>query len=125
MTQQEKINQAINTYTWIFTHFGGYSEDAKQAFEYVFKQVFRDGIEWAEENPPQDVINLNDIWHPVTKQPIGKDWKILCEDKSDCYWVESKCSLSPFYSNWQKYAEDVELNRWAYISDLLPKGGKK
>ena len=125
MTREEKINQAINTYTWIFTHFGGYSEDAKQAFEYVFKQVFRDGIEWADENLPQDVVNLNDIWHPANEEPEDNNWEILLEDKIGDYWVEGECSVSFFYDSWQKYAEDVGLTRWAYISDLLPKGGKK
>ena len=81
--------------------------------------------EWADNNHPEDVVNLNDIWHPADKQPVGKDWKILLENKIGDYWVEGKCSVFFFYDSWQKYAEDVGLTRWAYISDLLPKGGKK
>lgn len=81
--------------------------------------------EWADNNHPEDVVNLNDIWHPADKQPVGKGWKILIEDKSGCYWVEGKCSVYSFYDSWQNYVENFELTRWAYISDLLPKGGKK
>lgn len=27
--------------------------------------------------------------------------------------------------NWKEWANGINIKRWAYISDLLPKGGKK
>lgn len=78
---------------------------------------FEAGAKWADEHP----VN---VWHPADEQPVGRDWKILIEDKSGCYWVEGKCSVYSFYDSWQKYVENFELTRWAYISDLLPKGGE-
>lgn len=67
----------------------------------------------------EEYVNLSQVWHQVSEEPIGKDWKILIENKNGYYWVES--SVSVFYGNWQKFTEDGELRRWAYIKDLLPK----
>lgn len=80
--------------------------------------AFSEGAKWSDEHP-------KNVWHPADEQPVGRDWKILIEDKSGCYWVEGKCSVYSFYDSWQNYVENFELTRWAYISDLLPKGGKK
>lgn len=84
------------------------------------EKIFTDGVKWAEE-----CLNLSLLWHPADEQPVGRDWKILIEDKSGCYWVEGKCSVYSFYDSWQNYVENFELTRWAYISNLLPKGGEE
>ena len=83
------------------------------------EKVFADGAKWAEEQ-----INLSSLWHSADEEPVGKDWKILLEDKYGSYWVEGKCNVY-FLRQLAKYAEDVELTRWVYISDLLPKGGEE
>lgn len=79
--------------------------------------AFLHGVEFAEEH-------LKNVWHSADEQPVGEDWKILLEDKNGNHWVTSRYSVSVFYGNWQKFTEDDTLTRWAYISELLPKGGE-
>ena len=116
MTREEQRLQACENW----------GESYENKLDYLVKKAaFVIGAEWADNNHPQDVVNLNDIWHPANEEPEDNNWEILLEDKIGDYWVEGECSVSFFYDSWQKYAEDVGLTRWAYISDLLPKGGKK
>lgn len=79
--------------------------------------AFLHGVEWADEHP-------KNVWHPADEEPKGKDWKILLEDKNGNHWVTSRYSVSVFYGNWQKFTEEDALTRWAYVSELLPKGGE-
>lgn len=79
--------------------------------------AFLHGVEWADEHP-------KNVWHSADEEPEGKDWKILLEDKNGNHWVTSRCSVSVFYGNWQKFTEYDALTRWAYIPELLPKGGE-
>lgn len=111
MTREEEVRAAIDK---VFP-----CTDEGRCYEQVIgASGFELGVKWSDEHP-------KNVWHPADKQPVGKDWKILIEDKSGCYWVEGKCSVYSFYDSWQNYVENFELTRWAYISDLLPKGGKK
>ena len=85
--------------------------------------AFMAGVDWADDNPRQDVVNLNDIWHDASEEPAGDDWVILCEDDSGNCFCQNKIIVVELFLNWQKSAEKVWLKRWAYVSDLLPKGG--
>lgn len=79
--------------------------------------AFLHGVEWADEHPV-------DVWHDASEVPAGRDWRILCEDESGKCWVASRRDAFTIGYNWQEFAEDEALTRWAYIKDLLPKGGK-
>lgn len=79
--------------------------------------AFLHGVEWADEHPV-------DVWHDASEVPAGRDWRILCEDKSGICWVASRRDAFTIGYNWQEFAEDEALTRWACIKDLLPKGGK-
>lgn len=77
-------------------------------------KVFAAGAKWADEHPAK-------VWHQASEEPAGRDWRILCEDESGNCWVASRRDAFTIGYNWQEFAEDEALTRWAYISDLLPK----
>ena len=79
--------------------------------------AFTEGIKWADEHPV-------DVWHDASEVPAGRDWRIICEDESGKCWVASRRDAFTIGYNWQEFAEDEALTRWAYIKDLLPKGGE-
>lgn len=111
MTREEQIDRAINTYAWICTHFGAYSEDIKQ----VFAQIFRDGIEWADENP-------KNVWHDLSEYPT-ENGAILYQTTLGQFRTicDGKCGEGA----WKVFTIDQDVARWAYIKDLLPKEGEK
>ena len=74
-----------------------------------------------ESNPPQDIVNLNNVWHNAKEEPQGDNWKILCVDDFDLCWVERRANVLGLHNNWDEYAEVECVKMWAYISDLLPK----
>lgn len=80
--------------------------------------AFLHGVEWADEHPV-------DVWHKASEEPAGDDWVILCEDDSGYCFTANKIIVVELYLNWQRHAEKMWLKRWAYVSDLLPKGGEK
>lgn len=122
MKREEEINQVSKSYASQMCDLclDEYCKEmglvCPQFKEYM--AAYSKGVKWADEHP-------QNMWHSADEQPVGEDWKILLEDKNGRHWVTSRCSVSVFYGNWQKFTEDDALTRWAYISDLLPKGGKK
>lgn len=72
----------------------------------------------------REYIDLSQVWHDAREEPAGRDWRIICEDESGKCWVASRRDAFTIGYNWQEFTEDEALTRWAYIKDLLPKGGK-
>lgn len=125
MTIEEEIKQVAENYASQMCNDCSamlYCEDKnKKCVERREREkVFADGAKWAEER-----LNLSSLWHDASEEPTGKDLKILLEDKHGKHWVTSRYSVSVFYGNWQKFTEDDALTRWAYLSELLPKGGEE
>ena len=86
--------------------------------------AFISGAIWADDNPAQDVVNLNDVWHDASEEPQD-NYIVLCDGLDNLQWVENCQHIDIYYANWQNYAEAFKVIRWAYISDLLPKGGER
>lgn len=59
---------------------------------------------------------LKDLWHPVSEKP-----------KRDTIYLAQigDCSFDTFYDsdNWEFFSKSVNITRWLYIDDLLPKEG--
>lgn len=104
MKREAEINQAVNTY--IHTYFGPYIEDIEEAF--------RDGINWADEHP-------KNVWHDSSEHPT-EDGAILYQTKLGKFRTvcDGKCGEGA----WKVFTLDQDVTRWAYIKDLLPKGGE-
>lgn len=63
--------------------------------------------------------NLERLWHDSNEEP--KKYPILCKDEKNRVWIDH--NLKDYIESWDIYVEFCEIVRWAYISDLLPKGG--
>ena len=119
MERDKEIQQAAENYAsqmCIDCSARIYCEERnKKCVEYREQvKVYADAVKWADEHP-------KNVWHKASEEPAGRDWKILCEDESGNCWVASRRNGY----NWKKFAENEALTRWAYVSDLLPKGGEK
>lgn len=77
--------------------------------------AFLHGVEWADEHPV-------DVWHEASEMPKDGEW-ILMQFDEDSYDTLVLCDMNAdiFCARRKKY----DVVRWAYISDLLPKGGKE
>ena len=102
MTREEKKAIAGNKY---------YPDDVNGYY------AFLHGAEWSDKHP----VN---VWHDAVKEPQG-DYIILCDGLDYLQWVEDYQHIDMSYANWQDYVNAFKVNRWAYISDLLPKGGER
>ena len=76
-------------------------------------KAFRDGAEWADMYP----VN---VWHDTSEEPNGP-YTVLCDGLDNLQWVENYQHIDISYANWKNYADAFNINRWAYIKDLLPK----
>ena len=66
-----------------------------------------------------NIVDLREVWHNIDEEPNG-NW-IIGQNKYDEYDIfvgelETTLPKEWFYTN--------NIGRWAYIKDLLPKGGE-
>ena len=78
---------------------------------------FNDGIKAADAEP-----NLESLWHDAIEKPRAKEW-LLIQFGEDDYDVLSLDDL--YIDMWCTWCKTYDVIRWAYIKDLLPKGGEK
>ena len=117
MTREEQINEAVETY------INGLFEDGIEIPIEDYENIgegFVAGAKWADKHP-----NLESLWHDASEEPVGANWEILCQDEMNGCWVENRIEAQLLHKNWNAYTEIEKIVRWAYISDLLPKGGEK
>lgn len=93
-------------------------------FESYFEEIWYkvgciDCINAADAEP-----NLKSLWHDASEEPQD-NYIVLCDGLDNLQWVENCQHIDIYYANWQNYAEAFKVIRWAYISDLLPKGGER
>ena len=81
--------------------------------EYDIKQAFEKGAEWADEHP-------KNVWHDAGEEPRRNE--LLLGEDTDGFSIYRWCGQE---DNWEAFVNETRLSRFAYISDLLPKGGKK
>lgn len=74
------------------------------------------GLEIADAEP-----NFEKVWHDASEEPQEDGW-ILVQFSTDVY---DTLALPRDIDVWHDFIEMRNFARWAYISDLLPKGGEK
>ena len=82
------------------------------------KSAFREGAKWADNHP----VN---VWHDASKFP-NKALPIIVEIDDDIdpsYEVISIDETDEKF--WEFLVSDRDITMWAYVKDLLPKGGEK
>ena len=85
-------------------------------FEYInIQEAFEEGAKWADEHP----INM---WHDTNEEPRLDQWFLaqIGDNAFDTFVMEMDKN-----EDWKEWSNGINIKRWAYIRDLLPKGGKK
>ena len=82
----------------------------------LIREAFAVGVVWADEHP-------KNVWHDPEDEP--KDAKdLLLIDTKGCVWV-GYVSHTNGAPRWKTYVQKGKAAKWAYITDLLPKGGEE
>lgn len=72
-----------------------------------FKRGFIAGAQW----------RINSVWHDASEQP-EQDRCFIYEIRNGEY--ETDCIYKKEKLNWERYAVQLNMIRWAYVDDLLP-----
>lgn len=82
---------------------------------------FKDGARWA--------INefLKDLWHPNTEEPDKSKSDIITLGFDNNAYLQFKESILWNEESWRHSISRCQINKWAYLSDILPKqeGGEQ
>ena len=109
MTREEEINVAASKYIEDNSRPDGYTAISDH------KDSFIEGADWADSHP----VN---VWHNASEKPHVKEWLLVQLDNDDYKTLYLK---DLYIDMWCDCCKIFNFIRWAYISDLLPKGGKK
>ena len=83
--------------------------------EHWYNIGLKHGLEIADEEP-----NLERLWHDAGEEP--KENSEIAIVDTEGRWLIVDYDVS---GSWKFCIECFNLKTWAYIDDLLPKGGKK
>ena len=75
--------------------------------------AFLHGVEWADEHPAN-------VWHEAKEKPRAKEWMLVQFGEGDY----EAFALDLSVDTWNWWCKNYKVRRWAYIKDLLPKGGE-
>ena len=71
-------------------------------------------------NHKDNIVDLSEVWHDITEEPKLNSWFLgqIGKRSYDTYIsaIEGKKMIEWF--------DGCNIKRWAYIDDLLPKGGE-
>ena len=76
-----------------------------------------------------NIVDLGEVWHNATEKPDGG--KLVFIDTCDGYIVRTLASRTDEkwrclagIEKWRSFVDIYIVKRWAYLDDLLPKGGE-
>ena len=113
MTRKEEIKCASKDYINYLLDKQEYHNE--NYTEYDIQQAFEKGAQWADEHP----IN---VWHDVIELPKLGEW-FLAQIGNIAF--DTFIMAMNKNEDWKEWSNGINIKRWAYISDLLPKGGEK
>ena len=67
-----------------------------------------------------NVVDLGEVWHNIIEEPDGVNNIVINVDNDWCINVSSMV----YKDRWNSTVSRFAAKRWAYIKDLLPKGGE-
>ena len=107
MIDDKKIEVAARRYSEV--------TDCDKEEALLIEEGFKEGAEWA--------INefLKDLWHPASEEPEIKDVNIAYLDKHGL--LEALYFERSPIENWDEKVSIYQIDKWTYLSDLLPKEG--
>ena len=81
-----------------------------------------DGLEAADEEP-----NLERLWHNAGEEPKENSKIAIVDTKGEWWNIDYSSDVIDDFGlyGWDLCKAYFKLKAWAYIKDLLPKGGEK
>ena len=116
MIDNKKIEEAAKQHSEK-SYISGY-------FQACYKDAFIDGAKWIQEK------FLKNLWHPASEEPDVRHKTIIClyengDIRQDYDVYNEAITHDTFLGigkfNWNDYAENEEIKKWCYETDLLPK----
>ena len=92
-------------------------EMLSEAMKHYDDIAFLDGVKWADEH-----LNLESLWHDVIEPPKLGEW-FLAQIGNIAF--DTFIMAMNKNEDWREWSKDINIKRWAYISDLLPRGGEQ
>ena len=76
-----------------------------------------EGTAWAEKHP-----DFERLWHNVSEEPRLNQWFIaqIGDGAFDTFVMDMDRN-----QDWRNWSKGLNIKRWTYIDDLLPKGGER
>lgn len=84
------------------------------------RKMFHAGIQCADTMPKPGLVDLSQVWHPAEEEPESN--RLLLVENIGGYCVTMKPESKGY--GWRAFIRATEAKRWAYVEDLLPKGGE-
>ena len=111
MSREKQLQQTAEEWADYYKH-------AEDLCDYISIRVaYKEGAAWADKHP-------KNVWHQADEEPQGK-YEILVQDEFGHFWLTDYVEdISHYQNGWEECATCECISRWAYISDLLPKGGE-
>lgn len=108
MTRYEEIRDAIDTIIPILP-----SESGRTYEQALMATGLEEGAKWADEHP----INM---WHDTNEEPRLNQWFLaqIGDNAFDTFVMEMDKN-----EDWKEWSNGINIKRWAYIRDLLPREG--
>ena len=79
------------------------------------------GCCFADKNP-----DTSSLWHDKKEEPINENVSILYVSRLGNTDITVRFrGIFDYCDRWEQFAENNNIDKWAYISDLLPKGSEK
>lgn len=78
---------------------------------------------WVANKPcagRKEYTDLSQVWHSAKEEP--KDKAYIIADRRN---LEFGSFLWANQTKWEKFTEIFLIKRWAYVDELLPKGGEQ
>lgn len=130
MIDEKKIEEAANLHRFelIASMHGSTLGTPMQCFEEVvgietdlIENSFITGAKWAIDE------FLKDLWNPNTEEPDKSKSDIITLGFDNDAYLQFKESILWNEESWRHSISRCQINKWAYLSDILPKqeGGEQ
>lgn len=121
MIDEKKIEEAASTYG-INNDCSVIGRDGRMSLKPELENAFEAGAKWAIKQ------FLKDLWHPTRGEP-EEGRNILIEQKHNIYpnpYYYTAEEYNSYYDDpWNVRVMMLNITRWLYIDDLLPKKENK
>lgn len=119
MTRQEEIKKQADRYTDDASNYTEWSDDGGWSVTNdveLVEKAFIEGATWADKN-----IYLSSIWNDTSIMPSDNKGIIYLTKNGKIGMIKA---IKSNYWDWY-VTNKYSIIKWAYIDDLLPKGGLK